>query len=71
MGWIIRAEALNDGRKYNLVASQLVKNHTFEEEGKKLEDVLVMRKSLMVVLLVNFSMQTINLAWHEILERMF
>ena len=71
MGWIIRAEALNDGRKYSLVASQLVKNHTFEEEGKKLEDVLVMRKSLMVVLLVNFSMQTINLAWHEILERMF
>ena len=71
MGWIIRAEDLNDGRKYNLVASQLVKNHTFEEEGKKLEDVLVMRKSLMVVLLVNFSMQTINLAWHEILERMF
>ena len=54
-----------------MVASQLVKNHTFEEEGKKLEDVLVMRKSLMVVLLVNFSMQTINLAWHEILERMF
>ena len=71
MGWIIRAEDLNDGRKYNLVASQLVKNHTFEEEGKKLEDVLVMRKSLMVVLLVNFSMQTINLARHEILERMF